>query len=246
MLLREVDDAVRQDELLSFWQQWGKLLMVTIGAGLLALAGWLFWNNAKQNASAEQGEKMTMALDQYRAGNLEAADEQAALLGKDAGPGYKAAANLLRADIALKMNKQAEAANLLAAIAADSAAPQPYRDLAAIREITIRFDTMKPEDVISRLKPLATPGAPWFGSAAELVGLAYLKQGKPELAGPILAEIAKDEKAPPTLRRRARQLSGSLGVDSIVDVDKVVSGADMNPGAAAAPATGPASAAPAN
>ena len=72
----------------------------------------------------------------------------------------------------------------------------------------------------SRLKALAVPGNPWFGSAGELVGMAYLKQGKPDLAGPLFASISRDKDTPETLRRRARQLAGLLGVDAIDDVAK--------------------------
>jgi hypothetical protein len=50
--------------------------------------------------------------------------------------------------------------------------------------------------------------------------MAYLKQGKEELAGPLLAAIAKDEDVPQTLRSRSRQLAGLLGYDAVADVDR--------------------------
>jgi len=78
--------------------------------------------------------------------------------------------------------------------------------------------------VIDRLKPLAVPGKPWFGSAGELVALAYIKQNKTEAAGGILAGIAKDKTVPDTLRRRARQLAGQLGVDAVDNPAAVVGG----------------------
>jgi hypothetical protein len=84
------------------------------------------------------------------------------------------------------------------------------------------FDAMKPEDAIARLKPLAVPGNPWFGSAGELVAAAYLKQGKKDLAGPLFASIAKDQTVPRSLRSRARQMAGQLGFDAVTDVDQVL------------------------
>ena len=74
--------------------------------------------------------------------------------------------------------------------------------------------------MIDRLKPLAVPGNPWFGSAGELVGMAYLKQNNTALAGPLFAAIARDKDAPETLRNRVRQLAGLLGVDAIDDTAK--------------------------
>ena len=107
-------------------------------------------------------------------------------------------------------------------LADDKDAPEAYRDLAAIRGVATSFDTMKPEDAIARLKPLAKPGNPWFGSAGELVAMAYLKQGKKDLAGPLFASIAKDKDAPKSMRSRARQMAGLLGYDAVVDVDQVL------------------------
>jgi hypothetical protein len=78
--------------------------------------------------------------------------------------------------------------------------------------------------VIDRLKPLAVPGKPWFGSAGELVAQAYLKQGKTEAAGALFGSIAKDKTVPDTLRRRARQLAGQLGVDAVEDPVAAVRG----------------------
>jgi hypothetical protein len=62
---------------------------------------------------------------------------------------------------------------------------------------------------------LAVPGHPWFGSAGELTALAYVKMGKDNLAGPIFAQIAKQERLPQTLRSRAQQMAGALGIDTV-------------------------------
>jgi hypothetical protein len=39
--------------------------------------------------------------------------------------------------------------------------------------------------------------------------------GKEDLAGPIFAQIAKQEDLPETLRSRAQQMAGALGVDTV-------------------------------
>ena len=115
-----------------------------------------------------------------------------------------------------------EAAKIFAAVAADDDAPQAYRDLAIIREITATFDTRKPADIVARLKPLAVPENAYYGSAGELLALAYLEQGKRREAGDLLAAISKSDDVPDSLRSRARQMAGQLGVDAIEDVDEVL------------------------
>jgi hypothetical protein len=239
--MREVDDALRQDEMLGFFRRFGKPLIAVVVIGLLALAGYLWWDHTSKQKQAENGEKLIMAIDKVEAANLADADKELAPLteGDDASA---AAAKLMRAGIALRQNRQADAVKLYGEVAADEDLPKPYRDLALIRETATNFDKLAPQLVIDRLKPLAVPGNPWFGSAGELVGIAYLKQGNRKEAGPLFAKIARDDKVPDTLRRRARQLAGLLGVDA-VDDPKTAAG-DLPPGAEAPPEAAAAPVAP--
>ncbi|KPF92179.1 hypothetical protein IP81_09230 [Novosphingobium sp. AAP83] len=218
--LREVDDALREDQVFTALQRYGKPVGAAIIAGLIGLAGWLWYQNHTNTVAGEQGEVLTKALDQLEARNLKGANTELAPLAKDSGAGYRASAKLLEAGILAEQSKTDEAAKAFAAVAADADAPQAYRDLASIREVALTFDKIGPEKVIERLKPLAVPGNAWFASAGEVVGTAYLKQGKNDLAGALFAQIAKDKTAPDSLRRRARQMAGLLGVDAVEDASE--------------------------
>jgi len=222
VFLREVDDALRQDEMLGAFKRYGKPVGLAVAVGLLGLAGYLWWDNHSAEQAGQRGEALTMALDKVEAGNLTPADKDLVPLAADEG-GTGAAAKMLRAGIALEKHREADAVKLFAEVSADEKAPQAYRDLATIREVAVRFDSMTPQQVVDRLKPLAVPGGAWFGSAGELVGVAYLKQGRNDLAGPLFAQIARDKTQPESLRSRARQMAGLLGVDAIDDVAKAAS-----------------------
>lgn len=220
---REVDEAVRQDTISGFFRRWGKLLAAVIVLGLAALGGWAWWHNKVTSEAEADAVELTLAIDQLEAGNLEAAAEKAAGLTVEGTPAaYRAPAQFLAAAAAMEKGNVDEAVTLFDAVANDAANPKPFRDLAAIRSVSARYDAMDPQQVIDRLKPLAVPGNPWFGSAGELVGLAYVEQGKTELAGPLFAEIARDEDQPETLRARARQLAGLFGTDAVDDAQAIV------------------------
>lgn len=234
VFIREVDEALRQDEMVGLFKRYGLPIAVVIVIGLLALAGYLWWDHSRKQATGAVGEQFTRAIDRIDARNLPAADKELAAVIDTGGAGSAAAAKLLRGGIAVQQDKQAEGAKLFAEVAADADAPRPFRDLATIREIAVKFDTLPPQQVIDRLKPLATPGNPWFGSAGELVGIAYMKQGRNDLAGPLFAAISRDNTLPDSLRRRTRQLAGLLGVDAIDDVAKAAGG-DAPPEEAPAP-----------
>jgi len=45
------------------------------------------------------------------------------------------------------------------------------------------------------------------------------------MAGPLFAAIARDKDTPESLRNRARQMAGLLGVDAIDDAAKAAGGA---------------------
>ena len=72
---------------------------------------------------------------------------------------------------------------------------------------------MKPDEVVAKLKPLAVAGKPFFGSAGEMTAIAYLQMNKTREAGALFAALAKDEGVPESIRSRAVQLAGVLGVD---------------------------------
>jgi hypothetical protein len=228
VLLREVDDAVRQDQFADAAKRYGRPVGAAVLIGLALFGGYLFWDSRQNAAREKDSEALVSALDQVERGNLGSASTALDPVAADGGDGAQAAAQMLKAGIAMEQSKPDEAAKIYDSVAVNSDAPQALRDLATIRGVTARYDNMKPADVIAKLKPLAVPGGPWFGPAGEIVAMAYLDQGKSAEAGTLFAAIAKDKNSPETLKSRTRQMAGLLGVDAIDDVDTV-----LNPPAAA-------------
>lgn len=212
--MREVDDAVRQDQLLGFWQRYGKALVALIVIGLALFAGWLYWQHDSRTRSEATSEQADALIQTVEGGGTADPKQMDALA--DAGQaGYSATGQLLKAGVAARKGDSKAAIAAYARMAADDGLDRPYRDLALIRQTALEFETLQPQQVVDRLKPLAVEGAPWFGSAGELTAIAYMKMRKPDLAGPIFAAIAKDEGAPGSIRSRARQMAGLLGIDAV-------------------------------
>lgn len=213
--LREVDDAVRASDLTNFWTRYGRWLLIAVVAGLLAFGGWIVYQNQQQAAADKQGEEFVDAMDKLRAGQEKEARAKLATLAKAEQPGYRAMAQLVEANLLGEDGDTKKAIAIYAKVAGDDSLPQNFRDLALIRQTSAEFDTLPPQTVVDRLKPLATPGHAWFGSAGELTALAYVRMGKDNLAGPIFSQIAKQDGAPQSLRSRAQQMAGALGVDAV-------------------------------
>lgn len=238
VLLREVDEAVRQDQLGNAAKRYGWAVGGALILALAAFGGYLFWQDRRETRLEQASETLITTLDKLEAGQIDQAEDDLAALAADGSNATAISAKMARAGIALQANRREEAVALFDEIAADADAPQPYRDLATLRSVATRFEEMQPQQVVDRLKTLATPGNPWFGSAGELVAMAYLKQGKQDLAGPLFAAIAKAEDVPQTLRSRTRQMAGLLGYDAVVDVDETL--AQMRNETEAATASAPA------
>ncbi len=208
--LREVDDNLRQDRLSRLARKWGKLAGVGVGILLLALAAFLWWRSHRAEQAGQEGEQFAQILQDADVGRARADDPRLAVLAGSSHDGYRALARLTQAGLTANTDPVAAAANYQA-IAKDDALPQVTRDLALIRATTLQFDAMRPADVVTRMKPLATANGPWFGSAAELTAMAYLRMNRRDLAGPLFAAIARDPDAPTSLRGRAAGMATALG-----------------------------------
>jgi hypothetical protein len=224
VLIREIDEAVREDALYDFMKKHGVKVLAVVGAGVAALGGWLIWDHYAEQALEKQSETLVTALDYAEQNDFATAAKTVDPLIADdsAQPAVRAAARFLQAGAALEARDPAKATGLYREIAADAEVPAALRDLALIRDVTLNYDSMKPADVIAKLSPLAQAGKPYFGSAGELVAMAHLESGNRAAAGKLFAAIAKDEDLPETLRSRARQMAGLMGVDAVVDVKKLL------------------------
>ena len=213
--LREVDDAVRASDLTGFWTRYGRWLLAAVVAGLLAFGGWIVYKNQQQAAADLQSEAFVDAMDKLRAGQEKEARAKLATLAKADQPGYRAMAQMVEANLLGEDGETKKAIAIYAKVAGNDSLPQTFRDLALIRQVSAEFDSIPPQQVIAKLKPLATAGHPYFGSAGELTALAYVKMGKDNMAGPIFAQIAKQDDLPQTLRSRSQQMAGALGIDTV-------------------------------
>jgi len=213
--LREVDENLRRDQARDFAKKYGTWLIAAVVLFLAAVAAWLYWQDRQQKQAEAESEQLVKIYSQIGNGQTKQAQQELQGLEDSGNHVVQALALLTEAAVALDSNDRGTALAKYNAVANDSHAPQPYRDVALIRSIGLQFDQMKPEDVVSKLQPLTKPGEPWFGTAGELTAMAYIKQGNKAAAGKLFAAIAADDNAPPSLRSRSAQIAGTLGVEAV-------------------------------
>lgn len=222
---REVDEELRKDQLTGIWKRYGLL----IGGGILlllaAIAGYLWWQQRQVAEAGERGARLVAAFEDVQRGKSKEATVKLDGLATEDAEGVRAAALLTKADLAIQDGKLPAAIATFKSIADNPELAEPFRQLALVRQTTLEFDRLPPAEVVRRLQPLAVAGGPWFGSAGELVAIAHMKAGQPGRAAPIFAAMAKDETLPSSLRSRAVQMAGSLGVDAVAETDTAGAGA---------------------
>lgn len=212
--LREVDEELRRDQALQLWRRYGRWAIGVGVAGLAAFGGYLLWISQQQSAAGAESQKLSAVLESLDHGDVPAAGKALTEITGSSRAGYRTAARFLQGDIALSTNDLGKAAARFGEVANDPSAPASLRELALIRQTTAEFDKLAPQTVVTRLKPLTDKGSPWLGAAGELVATAYLEMNRPAEAGKLFAAIAQDETAPQTLRARAVQMAGTLGVEA--------------------------------
>lgn len=213
--LREVDEELRRDQMMDFWTRYGRWLIGAIVLGLAIFAGIIYWRYHREQVAGREGEQFAQVYQTLAGPKPEAANKDLAALAQSKVDGYRAAALFTQADVLLQKNDLKGAATKFAQIAADTSLAKPFRDLALIRQTSAEYDTLKPDVVVNRLRPLAIKGSPWFGSAGELVAVAYLRMNRRDLAGQLFGQIAAEETVPETIRQRAVQMAGVLGIDAV-------------------------------
>ena len=212
--VREVDENLRRDQARDFLKRYGPWIVGAFLLFLAAVAGWLYWQDRQQKQAEAQTERLNAVMTQLGSGQVAGAESQLQTLARSDADGVSAAARLTRAAIALEKADRKVAIDEYRSVMNDEGLASPYRDLATIRLTALEFDQMNPAEVIARLEDLAKPGNAWFGSAGELTAMAMLKLGRKDEAGRMFAAIAADATVPNSIRSRAVQIAGTLGVDA--------------------------------
>lgn len=212
--VREVDENLRRDQMAERAKRYGGVVAVAVVLFLIAVACYLYWQH-RQRLEAEAGtEQLAGALQDIGSNKMATAPAQLDVLRQADVEGVKATAGLTRASLALQQGNRKLASTIYAEIAADTSLSQAFRDVALVRGTALDYDSLKPDEVIARLQPIAEPGQPFFGSAGEMVGMALIAKGQKSAAAQLFAKIAADKGVPESLRSRAVQVAGSLGLDA--------------------------------
>jgi hypothetical protein len=208
--IREVDEAVRQDQWLKLWQRYGNYVIgaaLAVVIGSAAGAGWRTW---QQNQRLEEARRYADAQQMLREAKPAEAASAFAALAEDSSSGYRVLARLRAAEAQAEAGDRAAAMAALDRLAGDDDAAPVYRSLGEL--LARQQQLAQPEaPALSELEPLTGSNDPWRYSALELRALAQMQSGDTAAARQTLDDLLAEPLAPPDLARRAAELLAFLG-----------------------------------
>jgi hypothetical protein len=209
--IREVDEAVRQDQWLKLWKHYGRYIVgaaVAIVIGSAVGVGWRAWQQSQQ---LEDARRYGAAQQLLREDKPAEAAEAFAALAEDASSGYRVLARLRAAEARAQAGDPAEATATLEQLAATDDALPVYRSLGELLVAQRDFAGAEPAALLAELEPLSGIDEPWRYSALELRALAQMQSGDTAAARQTLGDLLADPLTPPHLGRRAAELLALLG-----------------------------------
>jgi hypothetical protein len=209
--IREVDEAVRQDQWLKLWKQYGNYAVAAALAVVIGTAAGVGWRAWQASERLDDARRYAAAQELLRADKPAEAAAAFAALAEDAGGGYRVLARLRAAEAQAAAGDPAAATATLEQLAANDDALPVYRSLGELLATQRAFPDAEPTAVLAELEPLLGINDPWRHSALELRALAQMQSGDTAGARQTLDDLLADPLTPPQLGRRAAELLAFLG-----------------------------------
>ncbi len=209
-IFREVDEAVRQDQLKSLWDKYG--LWVVVGAALIitSVSGYKFWVYWTTEQAKKAGARFVGGITHLEDGKTSEALDVFKSLADEGPRGYRTLSRFQLAALYAKDGKKGEAIKIYDDLASQSGIGDVQQGFARIQAATLKLDDSSFDEMRKRLDALAVTGNPWRHSARELLGLSAYHTGDVSAAERFFSVILSDQQTPANMRRRAEMMLSLL------------------------------------
>lgn len=202
-LFREVDEEVRQEEMMKLWNRYGRHMIVLAIVLIGAVAAWQGWKYYELQQAQTAGSVYYDALKKVADGKLDDASASLAAVNHE---GFGSLAKLEQAAILATKGDTDKAVASYDAFAADNSNDSALADLARIRAGYLLVDSQSPDQLLTRLGPFDNETSIWRNEAREIFGLSAWRVKDYAMANRYFGAIVIDPKAGAGLKQRAQMM----------------------------------------
>ncbi|MEM7442282.1 MAG: tetratricopeptide repeat protein [Pseudomonadota bacterium] len=208
-IFREVEEALKEDRAKALWKKYGTLVVAAAVVVILAVGGYVLWQNYSR-AQVERGGAELIAALSIAQEDESAGIEALSSYAQETGGDLAAMARLNSAALMANSGDLEGAVAGYRAVASDSNISAIWTDLAVYLAVLHSIDTANPAELADELLPLTAADNPWRHSARELTALLAIRQGDNAEALQIYEDLRDDNTVPPGLRDRASSMAALL------------------------------------
>ncbi|MEN3950517.1 tetratricopeptide repeat protein [Iodidimonas sp. SYSU 1G8] len=212
-IFREVDEEVRQEQIVTFLKRYGKYVAAVILLAIVIVVGYRYWEDRQRHEHAATGDEfgaaMTLAAEGKTAEALAGLKTLAAEAPDDS---YGLLARFRQAELEVEAADTKAAQATYDAIAADTGVEKVYRDLAAYYGALLMLDAGGGAELDKRLDGMSGTDNVWRLSVMELKGLNQYKTGQRDAAVATFRELLAAAPDDASFKVRAQQMLAVLGV----------------------------------
>jgi hypothetical protein len=201
--LREVDEAVRQDQYKKLWDKYGILALGAAALIVVGVAGYKGWSYWQERRAQDAGAKFTQALLMEDGADAAKAREMLTALAEKGPEGYRVLARFQLAAAEAKAGDIDKAVADYDALAIDPGVDPILQGHATLQAAALRLDKADYAEMERRLQGLVDSNSAWRFSARELLGLSAYKLNNMREAERQFSALIGDQGTPPNLRERA-------------------------------------------
>jgi len=206
-IFNEIDEELRNEQIRKLWDRYGVLVLVAAVMVVVGVAGWRGYDYWRLTQSRAQGDAFAAAARLVHSGDLKGAGEGFRGLAETGSGGYPTLAALRAASTLAEEGDAAAAMKAFDALAAKSATPPLFADVARVRAAYLALDLEDRAVVEGRAAPLALAGKPFRHSAREILALAAWKAGDLAATAKWIDAVEADPETPRDLAERIAVLN---------------------------------------
>lgn len=208
--IQEVDESLRQDQVLAFLRRYGVYIAGLFVALLIGLVAWQWWQGDQLKSARRQSDAYAAAMNLAASGNFDDAKAAFEELSGQGPRSYRVMAQVQRAAI-LATEGDLEGALAGFDAAAERANDPLLRDTIRMRAAYIAAETGDFAALQTRLQPLIESDSRISFLARELLAFEAWEAGQTDLARSTLEPLSLAFDAPQAVRQRAELALAVIG-----------------------------------